>query len=478
MLNSDSASNVHLDAETLRKFGQGLLAAEKAAAVEEHLSTCDACCRRLEATPNDSFIRRLRKVRDRAGLTQNDVDGRFRASGETLEDLAAHPRYRVIRLLGQGGMGDVYLAEHRRMGRLVALKVINPDFLHSASALVRFQMEAKTAAKLDHPNIVAAYDADQAGNLHFLVMEYVEGRNLADHLRKKGPLPVAEACDIICQAAHGLQHAHQRGMVHRDIKPHNLMITQSGQVKVLDFGLARFAIEPLNATRGEETVDKSQSSDDALWPSQPPASCTVPDQCQSLTATGAVMGTADYIAPEQARDAHVADGRSDIYTLGCTLYHLLSGQPPFPEGTAHEKLLLHTTDTPLRLCVLRPEIPDGLAQAVAKMMAKRPEDRYQTCAEVPIALRVFAPRADRVGKSRRTWLAIAAPLLCAGIAATMAVGQYLHADGEANVRASRENDPMPETKVGEVRRWRGHGDSSVFRIVVCAGRSFCLVGCR
>jgi serine/threonine protein kinase len=218
-------------------------------------------------------------------------------------ELARHPRYRAIRLLGEGGMGAVYLAEHRRMKRVVALKVINPKFLSHPGALARFQQEVRAAAQLDHPNIVAAHDADQADGLHFLVMEYVEGQNLADYLAEKGPLPVAEACDAARQAALGLQHAHERGTVHRDVKPHNLMRAPSGRVKVLDFGLARLAAGPGDAAEDDEA------------PTAP-----------HLTGAGAVVGTADYIAPEQARDAHGADGRADVYGLGCTLYHLLAGR--------------------------------------------------------------------------------------------------------------------------------------------------------
>jgi serine/threonine protein kinase len=182
----------------------------------------------------------------------------------------------VIRLLGRAGMGALYLAEHGRIGRLVALKVINPQLLNRSSAHFRFQQEVKTAAKMDHANIVAAYDADQAGNLHFLVMEYVEGQNLADYLAEMGPLPVTQACEIVRQAALGLQHAHERGMVHRDIKPHNLMLTPLGQVKVLDFGLARFALEP-NRTAITVSVRQSHlagrgntgAKGNASWPDVP-----------------------------------------------------------------------------------------------------------------------------------------------------------------------------------------------------------------
>jgi WD40 repeat protein len=384
MADNDLDFNVHPDAEKLQGFGQGLLTPEEAATLEEHLAVCDECCHHLEATPNDSFVGQLREAQDLPSPdTQHFAAGYSIPADESLGGLADHPRYRVVRLLGRGGMGAVYLAEHRRMGRLVALKIINPELLNHSGALMRFQQEVKTAAKLDHANIVAAFDADQAGNSHFLVMEYVEGQNLSDYLAENGPLPVAYACDIIRQAALGLQHAHERGMVHRDIKPHNLMLTPPGQVKVLDFGLARFATEAASPTKVEQGATDSH-----------------------LTGAGAVMGTADYIAPEQARDAHLADGRSDVYSLGCTLYHLLSGQPPFPTGTTREKLQLHSTNFPLWLCDVRPEIPEGLARVVAKMMAKKPEDRFHTAVEVAAALKPHAVniRAKR-GKLPRALVA-------------------------------------------------------------------------
>src|SRR5579864_1765235 len=352
---------VHPGVEKLRAFGQGRLSADNAAAVEEHLADCDSCCRLLQECPADSFVGRLRKTRE---LPSSDINMNHAglapapADDEPFE-LADHPRYRVVRLLGQGGMGAVYLAEHRHMGRHVALKVINPDLLNHPRSLPRFQQEVRAAAKLDHPNIVAAYDADHAASLHFLVMEYVEGQNLADYLAEKGPLPVAEACHIIRQAALGMQHAHERGMVHRDIKPHNLMLTPPGQVKVLDFGLARFAADPI------QTSEISKTS-----------------EVFGLTGAGAVVGTTDYIAPEQAQDAHRADGRADIYSLGCTLYHLLSGKPPFPEGSASEKLRRHASEEPRPLNEKRTDVPEGLAAVVSRMMAKKPEDRQQTSAEV------------------------------------------------------------------------------------------------
>ncbi|HMF16132.1 MAG TPA: protein kinase, partial [Gemmataceae bacterium] len=266
-------TTVHPDVEKLRSFGEGRLSAHEAAAVEEHLANCAACCLLLEESPADSFVGRLRQAKDQTSevletsevfrkLRKENADTKINHAGLTPApaddepfELADHPRYRVVRLLGQGGMGAVYLAEHRHMGRSVALKVINPDLLNHPRSLPRFQQEVRAAAKLDHPNIVAAYDADHAASLHFLVMEYVEGQNLADYLDEKGPLPVALACDIIRQAALGLHHAHERGMVHRDIKPHNLMLTPTNQVKVLDFGLARFAADPIQTSEVSKTSE-------------------------------------------------------------------------------------------------------------------------------------------------------------------------------------------------------------------------------
>jgi serine/threonine protein kinase/WD40 repeat protein len=478
MEDMDSQAPVHPDTDQLHRFGRGLLAPAEAAVLEEHLGGCDSCCRLLEAVPSDSFVGRLREAKDVSSSdTLSYTTGATFLPDEIPGDLADHPRYRVFRLLGRGGMGAVYLAEHRRMDRLVALKVIHSEFLDHTGALLRFQQEVKAAALLDHANIVAAHDADQAGNLHFLVMEYVEGRNLADYLANEGPLPIGQACDIIRQAALGLQHAHERGMVHRDIKPHNLMLTPSGQVKVLDFGMARFATESTEAARSQETgVRRQESGDGSHLASRSPDACLLTPGAQRLTGIGAVLGTADYIAPEQARDAHLADGRSDIYSLGCTFYHLLTGQPPFPYGTAREKLLLHTTASPLEPRDLRCEIPEGLARIVAKMLARRPEDRHQAPAEVAIALQAFTTNTGRVRKSPRPRLVIAAALLFAGILCAASAVYYIKAhQDDVEKTAQRMGvataEPVLSEQVGEVRRWQGHS-SAVFRIVVAPdGRS-------
>jgi serine/threonine protein kinase len=269
-------------------------------------------------------------------------------------ELANHPRYRVVELLGEGGMGAVYRAEHRVMKRAVAIKVINGRLLDSPSAIERFRREVEAAARLSHPNIVTVHDADRAGESHFLVMELVDGITLARLVERKGRLPVAHACEYIRQAALGLQHAHEHGMVHRDIKPENLMLTRKGQIKVLDFGLARLA---------------SENS-----PARP------------LTEVGVVAGTPDYIAPEQAEDTHQADIRADIYSLGCTLYFLLSGQPPFPRGSILQKLLAHHMRAPRPLDEFRDDLPPGLAEVFERMTAKDPAQRFQTPIEAARAL--------------------------------------------------------------------------------------------
>jgi serine/threonine protein kinase len=228
---------------------------------------------------------------------------------ELPSELANHPKFLILAELGRGGMGVVYKAQHRFMEILVALKVINKSLLDNPGALERFDREVRAAAKLDHPHIVRALDADRAGDLRILVMDFVEGANLQDVLDKKGPLPIPHACHYIRQAALGLQYAHDQGMVHRDIKPQNLILTPRGQVKILDFGLARLVSER-KASGG-------------------------------LTRMGDFMGTPHYMAPEQALDASQADIRADLYSLACTLYSLLTGAPPFHEDTVVKLVMAH-----------------------------------------------------------------------------------------------------------------------------------------
>jgi serine/threonine-protein kinase len=294
--------------------------------------------------------------------------------------------YVVLEPLGVGGMGQVFKARHRLMNRLAAVKLIRPEARSAADFLQRFLREVEAAAQLAHPNIVAAFDAAQHGATLYLAMEYVAGLDLRQLLQAHGALPVAQACDYVRQAALGLQHAHERGLIHRDIKPSNLLLATeecqapvdcgsrssggslpplAGIIKILDFGLARLQF-------------------------------VSSDERRRLTRVGDVMGTPDYMAPEQAVDSRQADIRSDIYALGCTLYHLLAGQPPFPIPSIDKKLLAHQKTEPAALARLRPEVPAALAQVVGRMMAKRPEDRYQTPGEVAAALVPFCAAATKV----------------------------------------------------------------------------------
>ncbi len=275
--------------------------------------------------------------------------------------------YLLIDLLGEGGMGRVYKARHRVMDRVVALKVIRPEILARPEAVKRFLREVRSVARLAHENIVAAYDAAEVDGRHFLVMEYVEGTDLARLVRERGPLPVDLACRYARQASLGLAHAHGRGLVHRDIKPSNLLATPEGLVKLLDLGLAKIG-------------------DDAPDPDTPES---------TLTHSGAVLGTPDYLAPEQASDPGRPDPRSDQYALGCTLYHLLTGRPPFPGGSPLDKLLRHREIDPPPLDALLPAADRELAAVVRKMTAKRPADRFANASELAEALTPFTDTRGR-----------------------------------------------------------------------------------
>jgi serine/threonine protein kinase len=289
------------------------------------------------------------------------------------------PGYELIDEVGRGGMGVVYKARHAESGRTVALKIIRKERLGNPEAVRRFRRESQAAARLSHPNVVLVYESDQAGDQHYLAMEFVEGVTLQRLAEQHGPLPVAQACEWIRQAALGLQHAHEQSLVHRDIKPSNLMLARSplrprpasgdgagptsqewqgAVVKVLDMGVARL-------------YQSGASMEESLT---------------TLTQDGAVVGTPDYIAPEQLEDAHQADIRADLYSLGCTFYYLLTSQVPFPGGTLIQKMDKQRWETPPSVDQLRPEIPASVAGVVRKLMAKRPADRYQTPAELATGL--------------------------------------------------------------------------------------------
>jgi len=265
--------------------------------------------------------------------------------------------YIILDKLGQGGMGTVFKARHRRMNRIVALKVLPSSLSSIPEAIARFAREVEAAAKLQHPHIAAAYDADEAEGVHFLVMEYVDGPNLATYVREKGPLPAAAAVRLVAQAAQGLAAAHAQGIVHRDIKPSNLMVNRQGQLKVLDLGLAQMRDSAAGA-----------------------------DLSTDVTQTGRTMGTVDYMAPEQARDAKAVDQRADVYSLGCTLYFLLVGRTPAPPGSAAEKLLWHQTQEAPPLIDVCDGCTARLETVVKQMMAKLPEDRPPSMVDVALRL--------------------------------------------------------------------------------------------
>jgi serine/threonine protein kinase len=291
-------------------------------------------------------------------------------------ELADHPDYEIIRPLGKGGMGIVFLAHNRLMGRDEVLKVVGRHIAAQPGLLDRFLREIRAVARLRHPNIVSAYSAFRCGETLGFAMEYVEGLDLARLVKAKGPLPVANACNYVYQAALGLQHAHEVGLVHRDIKPGNLMLARQGNravIKLLDFGLAKASSE-------QKVLDLRGGPD-------------LPgDGRGTLTGAGEMLGTPDFVAPEQIVDAQRADIRADIYSLGCTLYYLVSGRPPFQTTTHQNVLQAHQSTDAEPLDLVRPEVPAELAVLVAGMMAKEPAQRPQTPAEVARSLLPFFSR--------------------------------------------------------------------------------------
>jgi serine/threonine protein kinase len=276
-------------------------------------------------------------------------------------------KYKLLRHLGKGGMSQVYLAEHTLMKRKVAIKVLPQNRVEDSTYLERFRTEARAAAKLDDPNIVRAYDIDNDGKTHYIVMEFVDGQDLHVLVRDKGPLAYEKAADYIAQVARGLAHAHEMGLVHRDIKPANCLVDKHETVKLLDMGLARLVDDEASLT-----LENNEN----------------------------VLGTADYLAPEQALNSHKADARADIYSLGCTLYYLITGHPPFPEGTISERLLKHQVEQAPSIFKDRPDAPSMLVNICNRMMAKRADERYQTAAEVSDRLSEWlADRGLSVGDS-------------------------------------------------------------------------------
>ncbi len=323
-----------------------------------------------------------------------------------LHQLIGHQldHFLIESLVGSGGMGAVYRGRDLRLDRVVAIKVVSIGD-RGADAMRRFRIEAQSAAKLDHPNIARVFYVGETEQWSYIVFEYVEGTNLRDIVLSQGTFSVDEAICLTRQVAEALQHAHERRVVHRDIKPSNILLTESGNAKIVDMGLAR-------------TTELDRSTND-------------------LTASGVTLGTFDYISPEQAHDPRDADSRSDIYSLGCTLYFLLTGQPPFPDGTALQKLLLHGTTMPEDPRFFRSDLSDSLIAVLRKMMAKRPSDRYQepndlvndlqTLAEVDGLQRTMARDivSSRPTSNQRTWVEAVLPFaIC--LATILAIATWLH----------------------------------------------------
>lgn len=263
-----------------------------------------------------------------------------------------HPRrigpYAITRLLGSGGMGSVYLASHGDTGQTVALKVLGQQHMADPQLLKRFHLEAKAAQQLAHPNIVAVYEAATVDGMAYIAQEFVDGIDIERLLQQRQRLAPRRSLDIIRQVAGALQHAHQQGIVHRDIKPSNLLVTSDGTTKLADMGLAR-------------SVDAGDSR---------------------VTMAGSVVGTIDYIAPEQADDSRSADARSDIYSLGCTWYEMLTGSPPFPNGNLTEKINAHATQPPPDPRDINPDVSEAIVAVLDRMMAKSPDQRHQSAEEL------------------------------------------------------------------------------------------------
>lgn len=365
----------------LGQFSSGALPADELAVVFEHLEGCPRCQAQIQTLDGtgDTLVQCLRQVdvgekpdpplalqKMLAAAIENGLahEKTTRARNSAADDGPRMIRdYRLLEKLGQGGMGEVYKALHIRLNKTVALKLLSAERMSSAT-MSRFQREMRAGGLLDHPNITRTTDGGEQDGQPFLVMEYVAGLDLSRLMERQGPLSIAEACEIIRQAALGLQHAHENGLIHRDLKPSNLMLAPDGRTKILDLGLA--------------LLDESSTETE-------------------LTSAGQMMGTADYMAPEQVGNSHGVDIRADIYSLGCTLFKLLVGEAPFAGPrfkTAVQKIVGHSEHPAPNASERRADVPAELSALLARVMAKRPDDRPSTPAEFAAALSSFCVGAD------------------------------------------------------------------------------------
>jgi formylglycine-generating enzyme required for sulfatase activity len=409
-LDTESTSDTTVDAQATVASNPALVAITATGIVEflhEHrlISTTESdSLRGLAAAGTLSHPQALINLaRERGWLTQFQAE--FLLAGRSRE-LVCGP-YLLLELIGEGAMGRVFKARHQVLNRVVALKILRRELVEQLGddGVARFYQEVQAVGQMADRHVVHAYDAGPIGATHFLAMEYVNGINLAQWVRERGPLPIAEAVDYARQAALALQHAHERGLVHRDVKPANLLLSRDprakgkgskarrgardfGDVKLLDLGLARlYWFTPTQSSAG-------------------------------LTNRGDVLGTPDYMAPEQAVDPRTADIRADLYSLGCTLFYLLTGKPPFPGGTVLQKIHCHQNESPPRLATLRPEMSPELSDILERLLAKRPEDRFQSPAEAAKALEQIV--TQRRGRRPWRWVAAATALLL--VATAIVVG--------------------------------------------------------
>jgi len=373
--------------DQLFDYAVGRLPDDRSEDLAEHLDDCHQCQAELATLDDadDTLVARLRlPVRNDPILAESQCEVAVARAREAVECASSRDRsagnarsnslaqmdlgeYRLLELLGRGGMGTVYRAVHTKLDRIVALKVLADGRAADDSAIARFEREMRAIGRLDHPHIVRAFDAREIADRPVLVMEYIDGFDLGKLVHCCGPLSVADACELTRQAAFGLQCAHENGLVHRDVKPSNLMLTRDGVVKLLDLGLARFR-EPV-------------PGDD-------------------VTGTGQAMGTADYMAPEQTSDSHAVDIRADIYSLGCTLYKLLTGQAPFavePYRGAFDKMTAHVNEPIPSVQTHCGDVPAELVGVLDRMLAKAPNQRFATPADLAAALEPFCVGCDPAG---------------------------------------------------------------------------------
>lgn len=366
------------DRESLAAWSLGCLEESRLEEIAEHISSCDSCLSTLEGLelPADRIVEEVRRPEIAGAAFKPIGDGTAEMCRSPREDEAEAGAgfvvptapapgdrvgsYEILEELRRGGMGVVYRARHTRLGRVVALKVLPPAQFRDPRAVARFRREMQSAGAIDHPNVVRVSDAGEAGGVHYLAMEFIDGDDLDRLVRRGGALPVAMACGIVRQVAQALEHIQRKGLVHRDVKPSNIMMTRDGHVRLLDLGLALLR---------DGYGDGSE-----------------------ITASGLLLGTAAYMAPEQASDPRQVDIRADLYSLGCTLYFLLAGRPPFggkDHGSPLRTLMAHAQEPAPSIASVRPEVPGSLIVVIERLMAKDTADRFQSPAEVVAALGPF-----------------------------------------------------------------------------------------